>query len=74
MSNLIFGFGDRLNEAILESKLTTPQICEAVGIERKSLYSYKCGEYSPNALTLAKLATTLHVSADWLLGIKNTKR
>jgi transcriptional regulator with XRE-family HTH domain len=70
---LVFGLPDRLSEAIHASGLPTPQICDAVGIERKSLYSWKAGHSAPDAIRLAKLCVLLHVSADWLLGIKSTK-
>jgi transcriptional regulator with XRE-family HTH domain len=72
--NRIVGFSDRLCEAIDDSGLTTPQICERCRIERKAFYEYKRGEYTPPVIFLARLCSVLHVSADWLLGLKSTKQ
>ena len=69
------GFPERLAQAIYDSGLNCCQICDRTGhkIERKSIYSWRSGDTTPNATHLMYLCTVLNVSADWLLGISNKK-
>ena len=69
------GFPERLAQAIYDSGLNCCQICDRTGhkIERKSIYSWRSGDTTPNATHLMYLCTVLNVSADWLLGISDKK-
>lgn len=69
------GFPERLSQAIDDAGVTTRQLCECTGRERKTIYAYKHGDYSPDAVTLARMCCLLKVSADWLLfGTKKKKK
>lgn len=61
------GFPERLVSAIDDAGVTTRQLCECTRKERKTIYAYKNGDSSPDAVTLARMCCLLQVSADWLL-------
>lgn len=61
------GFPERLTLAIEAQGITTRQLCECTGKERKTIYAYKYGDSSPDAVTLARMCCLLQVSADYLL-------
>ena len=61
------GFPERLTEAIEARGITTRQLCECTRKERKTIYAYKNGDTSPDAVTLARMCCLLQVSADYLL-------
>ena len=63
------GFTERLNQAIWDSDKDITLICKQSQISRTNLYDYRNG-ILPKIDNLARLALTLNVSADWLLGIK----
>ena len=67
---VIFGFADRLNEAIWKSDLDLVEICRRSKISRSALWGYRYTGIQPPAWALARLATTLNVSSDYLLGIE----
>ena len=66
-TGLLQGFPERLTETIEAQGITTRQLCECTGKERKTIYAYKYGDTAPDALTLARMCCLLRVSADWLL-------
>jgi ribosome-binding protein aMBF1 (putative translation factor) len=68
--SIVRGFPDRLCTAIERSGLSINTISAAVGITRWTLIEYTVGNFAPTASILARLCSTLHVSADWLLGLK----
>lgn len=59
------GFDRRRDEACYRSGLTKAEIAKKCGFNRKTLYSRNM-----NSLYLAKFCAVTHVSADWLLGLK----
>ena len=67
------GFPERLTLAIEDAEVSTRQLCDCTGKERKTIYAYKNGYTSPDALTLARMCCLLRVSADWLLFGKKKK-
>ena len=69
------GFPDRLAKAIYDSGISCVEICRRSGgrMERKSIYSWRFGDTTPNATQLMYLCTVVNVSADWLLGISDEK-
>lgn len=62
------GFTERLNKAIWDSNKDLTLISKQSGVSRSLLWSYQNG-ILPKCDNLAKLAITLNVSTDWLLGI-----
>ena len=63
----------KLEEAIQNSPLNLSQICERARISRHMLWQYRYEMITPSALVLARLALTLNVSTDYLLGISKKK-
>ena len=61
------GFPERLTLAIEDAEVSTRQLCDCTRKDRKTIYAYKNGDTSPDALTLARMCCLLRVSADWLL-------
>lgn len=66
---LVEGFPERLKQAIEESGLSHVDILRRTGISKSTFYCYLDGSKSPQGLHIARLATCLHVSSDFLLGI-----
>lgn len=71
-NNLIYGFWDRLDEVCEQSGMTKAEISRRMGIDRKTLYN-TCGSKSMNSGYLAKFCGVTGASADYLLGLSNTK-
>ena len=67
---VIYGFSDRLNEAIWKSNLDLSEICRRSKVSRSCLWSYRYTGIQPPAWALARLAVALNVSTDWLLGLR----
>lgn len=65
----IEGFTDRFNKAIWESDMDLSLISKQSRVARKTIWSYQHGAI-PKADNLARLAVVLHVSTDWLLGLR----
>ncbi len=63
------GFGNRLRQLRKEKKLTQRQLAEMVGLRHSVVSFYEIGERSPSPEIIKKLASSLHVSSDYLLGI-----
>lgn len=68
-TQIIDGLSDRLEQAIIDSELTLAEICRRAKISRAQLWNYRYYKVTPSALVLARLAVTLRVTTDWLLGI-----
>lgn len=63
------GFGNRLRQLRKEKKLTQRQLAEMVGLRHSVVSFYEIGERIPSPEIIKKLASSLHVSSDYLLGI-----
>ena len=70
---IIQELNNKLNTAIFESDLTLNEICDRAKISRHMLWQYRFYSVTPSALVLARLATTLGISTDYLLGISKRK-
>lgn len=57
-----------LREARDDAGLTQKKISEAIGISQQSYSDYENGRTFPDEMTLIRLANTLNVSVDYLLG------
>ena len=64
------GFPERLAQAIYDSGLNCCQISDRTGhkIERKSIYSWRFGDTTPNATQLMYLCAVLNVSSGLAAG------
>lgn len=66
-------FPSRLSEIMKEKKVSQETLASAIGVKRQTVSLYKTGQSSPNAEQLCKIAHFFSISADWLLGISETK-
>ena len=64
------GFGDKLRQLRKEQQLTQKQLAELIGLRNSVISFYETGERIPSPEIIKKLASSLHVSADYLLGIE----
>lgn len=67
----IYGFWDRLEEAMTEKGMSKLKLARLIGYDRRTVYRR---ETTPSALAIAKICVHLNVSADWLLGLTTIKR
>ena len=70
---IVQGLHEKLEIAINESPLNLSQICERAKISRHMLWEYRYSMITPSALVLARLAITLNISVDYLLGISDRR-
>ena len=63
----------RLRAIIDNKKIALVELAEKTGITRQRLGNYKDGKNVPDANALKKLAEALEVSADYLLGLSDSK-
>lgn len=71
---VVGGLSERIRETILASDVDITIAAKRMGISRSLLYGYMYYDVTPNAINLMKLAIWFNVSADWLLGISDTKQ
>ena len=57
----------RLVGVIENSGLTITEISRRTGLSRSLIYAYMYDGKNPTVISLWKLCTVLHVSADWIL-------
>ena len=63
-------FGERLRLLRKENNLTQDELATLIGVKNKVISFYETGDRVPSPKVIKKLAATLHVSADYLLGIE----
>ena len=68
---LIYGFWDRVEEALNDKGMSKCELARRIGYDRKTIYRH---ESITNSLAIAKICVQLNVSADWLLGITTQKK
>lgn len=67
---VVKGLNQRLRQAVADSNLTMTEIEKKSGVSRGMMWSYLVAGNNPSVWSLARLAETLNVSSDWLLGLK----
>lgn len=67
----IYGFWDRLEEAMKAKGMSKLKLARLIGYDRRTVYRR---ETTPSALAIAKICVQLNVSADWLLGLTTQKK
>ena len=60
--------GKRISTLIDEHHLTQRYLSKQIGVTEVTISRYVKGTRKPNSRTLEKIANTLHVSSDYLLG------
>ena len=63
-------FGNRLKTLRKQKKLTQKQLASMIGVKNSVISFYEVGDRIPSPEIIVKLAVTLHVSSDYLLGIE----
>ena len=66
-------FGERLRQLRKQKKLTQKQLAALIGVKNSIVSFYEVGDRIPSPEMLVKLAMTLGVSADYLLGIERSE-
>jgi len=67
----VYDFGYRLGDLRRARKITQKQLGEIVGTHENNISAYESNTRNPSGKMIAKLATALRTSADYLLGIKD---
>ena len=70
--------GDNFNENLKASRekrgMTQKEVADTIGVAKSTYSLYESGNREPNVQTIKKIADTLNVSADDLLGLSNEPR
>ena len=66
---MIDGLADRLRAALAAKDMKIVNLAKATKSNTNTISSYASGTSDPSATKLAKIASCLGVSADWLLGL-----
>ena len=68
--------GDNFNENLKAARekrgMTQKEVADIIGVAKSTYSLYESGNREPNVQTIKKIADTLNVSADDLLGLDNT--
>lgn len=66
-------FGQRLKTLRKQRNLTQKQLAELIGTQNSIISFYEVGDRIPSPEIIVKLARTLHVSSDYLLGLEKNE-
>ena len=64
------GLGSRITEALKRQNMQQKELAMRIGITEAALSRYISEERDPKPETLANIATALHTTSDYLLGIE----
>ena len=64
-------FGKRISEMLQERGIQQKELAERIGITETAMSRYINGTREPKPDVIANMATALHTTSDYLLGIKN---
>lgn len=70
---MIESTGQRIKMLRKRLKLTQDQLAEAVGANRVTIANYEAEKYKPSSEALLKIAETLNVTTDYLLGAEQNE-
>lgn len=63
-------FGERLLTLLQKQGITQKELADWINVTEATLSRYVSGDREPKAETLANIATALHTTSDFLLGIE----
>ena len=66
-------FGSKLRQLRKEKGLTQMQLASMIGVKNSVISFYEMGDRVPSPEVIKKLAVSLHVSSDYLLGIEKNE-
>ncbi len=62
--------GSRINETLQKRKMTQKELAGRIGVTEAVISRYVSGDREPKPEMLANIATALHTTSDFLLGIE----
>lgn len=66
--------GDRIKALREQNNMSQEELAKAIGVTRLSISNYERGTRTPDVIILNKLADTLSVTSDYLLGRSDAKK
>lgn len=63
-------FGEKLRRLRKQKNLTQKQLASLIGVQNSIISFYELGDRIPSPEIIIKLASVLHVSTDYLLGLE----
>ena len=63
--------GARISELLRKRGISQKELAERIGLGEATMSRYISGSRDPNPETLANIATALHTTSDYLLGIED---
>ena len=63
--------GERISEMLQRQGLQQKELAERIGVTETTMSRYIAGTRDPKPETIANMATALHTTSDYLLGIEN---
>ena len=63
--------GERISEMLRKQGIQQKELAERIGITEAAMSRYIAGTREPKPDVIANMATALHTTSDYLLGIKN---
>lgn len=66
------GLGERISAELKQKGIQQKELAARIGITEATLSRYISGTREPKPETLANIATALHTTSDYLLGIEQT--
>ena len=69
---MVDSFKDRLNKAITDRDIKSPELARRTGINKSSITAWLKGDYEAKQDNIFKLSKALGVSEAWLMGIDTT--
>ena len=66
-------FGRRLREIRESAGFTQKQLADSIHVSKGTISNYETEERQPSPMILRDLAKTLHISADYLLGMEESE-
>ena len=67
----MYQLGERIREARKKNKITQKQLSDILEIKTATFSRYETNEIDPPITNLCKIASTLHVSVDYLCGLES---
>ena len=68
-----FSFGEKIRNLREDSDLSQTQLGSALNMTQRKISYMECGKYEPSMDDIVALCRYFHVSADFLLGLKEKK-
>jgi transcriptional regulator with XRE-family HTH domain len=65
-------FVERLEKLLKETKISQKDLAQDIGVTESAISKYLSGDRTPNSDILLNLATALHTTSDYLLGLNTS--